>query len=215
MKSLTIRSLTKLAIELAGAAATGCFCISSALAGVSEYDIRESSQVRINPVLAAGLTGGGDTIASYPYVYLGEAGIADIDLGDTVFLYGGIKLFWPQRHLGLIVQGGLFAGGVGDTEASADFTRWPVELIGFYSHRKFRVGVGVTRHFSPVFEETGIGNARLEFDDASGWLTQLEYVATRFSTGIRHVQIDYAINSSEFSGDHWGLFGSYQFGSLQ
>jgi len=169
--------------------------------------------MQFNPLVSAGLTAGGDTIATYRAEFWGEEYDADLDLGGTFFMYGGFSLQWPSHDVGMIFQGGFFSSFIGDYDENADFTRWPVELIGFVKTEKLRVGLGMTYHFSPTFEEDGFGDNKLKFDDASGWLLQIEYMFRNVSVGVRHVQIDYEIDSSQLDGDHWGLFATYQFGN--
>ncbi len=187
------------------------FLVCALSATADEHQPEES--VLITPLLSVGLTAGGDTIATYRVEYLGDEFDADVDAGEVFFLYGGVSMTWPRAHLGLQLQGGLFGGGVGGWDDSADFTRWPVELIAFFESSKLRVGVGVTRHFSPKFEEEGTaGDLELDFDDASGWLAQLEYISGNASIGLRHVMIDYEIGDAELDGDHWGLYGTFRVG---
>ena len=187
------------------------FFLASGAGLAQETGEAEDTAFKISPVLSMGLTGGGDTIARYRVEFFGEETDADVDAGDVFFFYGGAKLFWPNSNLGLTIQGGLFGGGVGNYDERADFTRWPVEIIGTYETERWRLGAGVTRHFSPTFEEEGVGDNKLEFDDADGTLFQLEYKINNVAIGLRHVQIDYEIGVAKLAGDHWGVFGTVTF----
>ena len=188
-------------------------CFAQGSAARAEAAENTTVAVQFNPLVAAGLTAGGDTIATYRVEFWGDDYHSDLDLGGTYFMYGGFSIQWPSHNVGILLQGGFFSDLIGDYDDNADFTRWPVELIGFVETEKFRVGLGMTHHFSPTFDEDGFDNAKLEFDDASGWLLQVEYMFENFSLGIRHVQIDYEIDSNQLDGNHWGLSATYRFGN--
>ena len=120
---------------------------------------------------------------------------------------------WPEAHVGMLLQGGLATTGVGSSDDGVDFKRWPVEAIGFVEAGKMRFGLGLTHHFAPTFDEDGTGdNLRVEFDDANGWIAQIEYHSGPATIGLRYVDISYDFATLEIDGEHWGLFGTYIFG---
>lgn len=162
----------------------------------------------INPIFSAGLTYGGDSIASYD-VHLG-----DVDAGGTLFYYGGINFEWPRRHLALVVQGGRFVTSVSDYdfEELGWFERWPIEAIAFFERKRLRGGIGAVRHLSPTFEDkTGTG-IELTFPDASGTIVQFDYLFPRFSLNGRYVFVDYDTAVNGLRGDHFGVGFTWRFG---
>lgn len=184
-----------------------------AQAGAAEQDARTYS---LRPTATIGISGGGDQIASYRGTLFGEPADFEVDAGGDVFLFGGLELFWPRSKAGLLVQTGLFTGGVSNSKQSAEFNRVPLELIGIRQWRRLRGGIGVTHHFSPGFEDEGIENFEVDFHDATGIVLQFEYMIHRFNVGIRHVIIDYEVSgvpdAPTVDGDHWGVTGTYRFG---
>lgn len=171
------------------------------------------SSVEIHPIGTLGFTQGGDTLGTYRVEFLGETSDVDVDAGDSIFLYGGIEIRWPEAHVGMLLQGGLATTGVGNYEDGVDFRRWPVEAIGFVEAGNFRLGLGATHHFSPTFDEDGLGgDLRVEFDNASGWIAQVEYRSGPAAIGLRYVDIDYDFSTLTIAGEHFGLFGTYIFG---
>lgn len=175
---------------------------------------------RFNPIVSAGVTYGGDTIGTYRYWSFGNEIDVDLNAGGTLFTFGGVSMLWPRQHVGLLLQGGRLIGSVSNQnfeEQLANFTRWPIELIGFVEWKRFRGGVGVTHHFSPKSEEKGIVDITRRFEDATGTVLQVDYLFERFSVGLRHVAIDYEyeIESSKLNGDHWGLVIAYRFGKTR
>ncbi|MDH4071650.1 MAG: hypothetical protein OEV41_00945 [Gammaproteobacteria bacterium] len=192
-------------------AVTGLFFAGSTNAAGEPPMVSAKSGMQVSPVVSMGLTTGGDTIATYRISYLGVEYDTDVTLGGNFFIYGGARFFWPRTGLGIIAQGGAFIGGVTDDESSADLSRWPIEAIGFYEFGRLRLGLGVTRHIAPKFEEKGIGDARIDFEDAAGTVYQAEYLLGNFTMGLRHVAIDYRYRNATLDADHWGFFGSFRF----
>jgi len=194
-----------------GLALTGLVLAGVAGAGERAPLAAPASGLQISPIVAMGLTGGGETIATYRVSWYGETDDVDVTLGGNFFIYAGGRFFWPRTSLGLLVQGGAFVGGISDYVSSADLTRWPVEAIGFYETGRLRLGAGVTRHIDPTFQEKGIGDLQLDFEDATGTVYQAEYLLGRWTLGTRYVAIDYRYRDLTLDADHWGLFASLRF----
>ena len=173
------------------------------------------SAVEIRPIASLGFTQGGDTLGTYRVEFLGDTSDVDVDAGDSLFFYGGLQIRWPKAHVGMLLQGGLAATGVGNSEDGVDFKRWPIEAIGFVEAGRFRFGVGATQHISPTFDEDGIGNLRVEFDNAGGWIAQAEFSSGPAAIGLRYTDISYDIDFLEIDGKSWGLYGTYIFGEAR
>ena len=171
----------------------------------------DARRVHVAPFVSMGLTGGGDTLATYPVVYLGEIDNVDVKLGGNFFIYGGARIFWPAARLGVLLQGGAFVGGIGGYEESVDLTRWPVEAIAFYQAGPLSLGAGVTHHLSPTFQENGLLNRGIDFEDATGAVVQAEYGFGQWGVGLRYSAIDYTFQGITLNADNWGLYGSYRF----
>ena len=195
------------------AAMTGIALFTCATASADDGPTSAPSGFEINPIGSLGITQGGDTLGTYRVEFLGETSDVDVDAGDSIFLYGGLEMRWPQAHVGMLVQGGFAGTGVGNSSDGVDFKRWPVEVIGFVEAGKFRLGLGAARHLGPTFDEDGIGNLRVEFDDANGWIAQFEYRTETAAIGFRYVDIDYEFETLTIGGEHLGVYGTYIFGS--
>ncbi|MDJ0794574.1 MAG: hypothetical protein QNI98_10040 [Woeseiaceae bacterium] len=195
------------------AAMTGIALLASTSVSADQYTASTKSGVEIHPIGTLGFSQGGDTLGTYRVEFLGDTSDVDVDAGDSLFLYGGVQMRWPDAHLGMLIQGGLATTGVGSSSDGVDFKRWPVEAIGFVEAGKMRLGLGLTHHFSPTFDEDGTGgNLRVEFDNASGWIAQIEYHSGPATFGLRYVDISYDFSTLEIDGSSWGLFGTYIFG---
>ena len=195
------------------AAITGIALFTCATAVADEGTTSTRSGLEIRPIGSLGITQGGDTLGTYRVEFLGETSDVDVDAGDSLFLYGGFEMRWPDAHVGMLVQGGFAGTGVGNSGDGVDFKRWPLEVVGFVEAGKFRVGLGATRHLAPTFDEDGIGNLRVEFDDANGLIAQFEYRTDTAAIGIRYVDIDYDFETLTIGGEHVGVYGTYIFGS--
>lgn len=171
----------------------------------------QNASFAANPLFAAGLTLGGDSIAKYD-VHLG-----DVEAGGTLYYYGGINLEWPARHFALNVQGGRFVTSVSDYEFEqlGEFERWPIELIAYYERKRVRSGLGIARHLSANFENESDSALDLDFGDATGTLLEFQYLFPRFSINARYVSMDYEFALGELSGDHVGGGFTWRFGPLR
>lgn len=189
--------------SLIGLASVACLAVQA----VAPARAQEKSFV-VNPLFAAGLTYGGDSIASY------NVNWGDVDAGGTLYYYGGVNLEWPNRHVALVVQGGRFVTSVSDYrfERLGMFERWPVEVIALFERGRLRGGIGAARHLSPTFSDDSGSGLKLRFADTTGTLIQFQYLYPRFSIDARYVIVDYKLPTAELSGNHLGGGFTWRFG---
>lgn len=99
------------------------------------------------------------------------------------------------------------------SNAEADFTRVPLELIGYYNFdRKWRVGLGLRYVVSTKYTFKFQNDPKLSFDfePSVGYLVEGEYFFSKLmSVSARYVQQDvpwkYQGRSGKISGDHVGV----------
>ncbi len=160
-----------------------------------------------------GFMTGGDTIATYQVTYpsgsllAGETVDLDVKAGRGGYYFIGAGARLPRYSLGAELHWGLFKDMVGD---AGQFSRLATELVVFAELDRWRLGGGAMHHGSVEFKDDELG--RYEFDDAVGWLAQLEYAFEFGTLGIRYGDIDYELDSLVVDGDHWGVFGVLRFG---
>ncbi len=180
----------------------------------ADHEQSESSAISINYLVGIGFMAGGDTIATYTTTFpsgsllAGETADLDVKGGNGGYYFIGAGAQWPRYNLGLELHWGLFKDSVGD---AGRFSRLATELMLFTELGDWRVGAGAMHHGSPEFKDDDLGN--LEFEDATGWLVQVEYQFENASLGVRHGAIDYELSASSLNGDHWGVIGTIRFGS--
>lgn len=79
------------------------------------------------------------------------------------------------------------------------FSRFPVEVMLFTKGDELRFGAGISYHLSPELEIDlpFSGNAIVAFDDAAGFVAQIEYrLGERGHLGLKATVIDYEISNS-------------------
>lgn len=199
------------------------FVISLSLPLVGQAQENESpatSVQEVEPVsspysflVGAGLTAGGDNLLKVWYedgssdkIYAG--GLLDLKLGMTYQTEGS--------NFGLQSTVGYFFDSVDAENADGSFSRIPLELLAFYTHKKHRFATGISYHTSVNFEFKGLGeDVDVDFDPATGVVLEYAYQATpKVSFALRGVSIEYTPKSNggeDVDGSHAGLYGYLHF----
>ncbi|RMH22716.1 MAG: hypothetical protein D6698_00685 [Gammaproteobacteria bacterium] len=135
-------------------------------------------------LVGLGLSYGGDNF--------GSAGADELNAGEDASLYYGRVLLSDNPATVQAAIGYKF-DTVNASNGDVWFTRYPAELLTFYSFQSFRLGAGVSYHINPVYEEKlDISNNRVKFDNALGFLLQFDFFSHDFlSAGIRYENITY------------------------
>jgi hypothetical protein len=177
---------------------------------------------RLNPLIALGVTSGGDTIGSYTESWWGYTNRVDVHAGESGFLYGGFSLVWPgpgysarSPRVGVLLQGGVMDGGNGYSD-EPDLDRNAVELLGIVEWADWRFGAGIARHLSPVLRNSFAPVRRIDFNDATGPVVQFEWLASRrWSIGMRYVDIDYESAARTVDASNVGFIAGVRFGRMR
>lgn len=95
----------------------------------------------------------------------------------------------------------------GDTPTGStityDFTRYPVDVMGFYQHGKHSIGAGMTYHMSPTL--SGEGDS-YDFDSALGTILEYRFFYSNKATiNLKMVNIDYDYKTVSFDGNSFGI----------
>lgn len=144
--------------------------------------------------------GGGDLIVN-DQRYSSRAG------NLSSFALGGMKSYSPH------IEGQFSIGAKTDIIKSGDpeitWVRIPVNTMVFYRQKKFRLGFGLTIHFSPKLKGTGTAsNVTTDFKNAIGGLAEVDFdINKTFMWGIRYTRINYHRKSDDLgiNGDSLGL----------
>ena len=179
----------------------------------------------LHPVLNAGLTFGGDTIAT---TYYSNGSSQDIKAGGLIQLGGGV--LWQAIDFPLATQ---FTVNyhVDDTSASngnATFDRVPIELTFFYTGvDKWRFGAGARFVQSPKYKShiDNVSDKQLNFKNTTGALVEAGYGFTpHMWVSLRYVSERYqpttytengvttdVSGTRSYDGSHVGLTFTYAF----
>ncbi len=167
-------------------------------------------------VASVGVKNGGDSLQQVVEVSTGEV-IEKLRSGG--FYHGNVGVLLPLGETSdFSVQ--ITAGYLYDEISSninindkASFSRVTAELIPFYNFGRQRIGVGVTAHFNPEFEQNAsIGNADIQFDDAVGGFVQYDILYDHsISAGIRLDYIEYEVPGFVLEAPSIGVHVTYQF----
>lgn len=156
-------------------------------------EAQKNLDFNVQGFVGGGLAFGGDTVAEYDVEYYGgDDGSEDVDAGEGLFIYGGARFNFPQSNLSLQLLGGYHSAMVWGEDADVSFSRLVLDLMPFLEFEKVRLGVGLTRHVAVEFEDDGVYDYSVDYDDATGFVIQAEWKINRmFALGVRHTKIDY------------------------
>ncbi len=161
--------------------------------------------------LGAGLTGGGEKLATVQYT---DGSTQSVRSGGLVHLFGGFEYqagdFALQANLGYHVD---------DTSAkngSVKFSRMPVEVLGFWHvNESIRLGGGLRKATGAKITSSGAASSvgSLDFDAKLGLVLQGEYFfgGDKVSTYVRYVSEDYEAFGVKVGGNHVGVGLTYRF----
>jgi opacity protein-like surface antigen len=164
-------------------------------------------------LLGAGLTFGGDTLAT---VTFSDGRSEDIRGGGLVHLYAGgdfrvTDVLSLQATVGYHVDDSSSASNGG-----VRFTRVPVDLLALYHvNDRFRLGGGAQFVSGPALKGSGVAsNINLEFKNTTGAIVEGEYLfSPHMGAKLRYVaeKFEPARGGPKAKGDHLGLMFSYYF----
>jgi hypothetical protein len=185
----------------------------AALALAASGASAQSASAGFHPLLGAGLTFGGDKLATVEFT---DGSTDSIRAGGLVQLFAGGEF---RFDYGLTLQGTV-GYHVSDSRSarngSVRFENYPIELIALYAPMdKFRFGAGV--QFATGARLTGSGVADdigAKFKSATGAVIEGEYLFTpKIGLQLRYVNLKFTPKdgSEKVDGSHGGLMFSYYF----
>lgn len=164
-------------------------------------------------VVGAGLTFGGDTLATAQF---SDGSSEDIKAGGLFHLYGGVEYRLGDK-VSLQANVGYH---VDDSSAASNgglrFSRVPVELLGYYHlNDKFRIGGGVQVANGPEVKGSGvISNINVEFENSTGPVVEGEYMfSPKVGMKLRYVSHTFKVKNTniEADGNHVGVMFNFYF----
>lgn len=163
-------------------------------------------------VLGLGLTFGGETLAT---VHFTDGSTQDVKSGGLVHFYGGYEYRLDNR-VSVQATVGYHVDDVSAKNGSLKFSRYPLEILGYYGLTdSLRFGGGFRYAMNPKITSSGaasVGN--YDFENAAGLVVEAEYLFTpQVGVKLRGVSEKYKFKgtSTSVSGNHGGIYASYYF----
>jgi len=182
----------------------------SALASTTAFaDLSEQKDQYIG--LEMGFGFGGDTLAEFQF----DDGSTDsIDAGSGLFF--GIDLLKPLHEQGqqpLFLKTGIsyMFDSISAQNASADFTRLPVDIAIATEVERWQFAAGATYHLNPTYEDDIAGGTKVKADNALGFTAEVAYTFAAGSGwkntyfGLKYTNIEYDFNGLVFDGTGFAL----------
>lgn len=129
--------------------------------------------------LMAGVTGGGDTLASVRFT---NGDSEKLKGGGLFHLAAGVVWQPPQVPFGAQLMVGYHVDDVNADNGTVRFSRYPIEVVGFWTGAApLRLGVGLRFVNSPkvVIDISGGSNTTVSYKDAIGTVLEVGYQPTR------------------------------------
>jgi hypothetical protein len=198
--------MKKTVIALALAAAT----LGNAQAQQTQHQAAEPQ--RLFGVVGAGLTYGGDRLATATYT---DGGSVTLHAGSLLALLAGVD-FRVNKDFSMQGTVGFHVDDAGAKNGSIKFQRFPIELLAYYHpNAQWRVGAGARYASSPKLKGSGVGSGVYgKFDNAVGAIVEAEYFySERMGVKMRVVSEKYkfAYTGESVDGNHVGLLANFYF----
>lgn len=171
----------------------------------------------LRPTVRVGYDVGGDTLATVVYT---DGKTRDIRSGEGLVGAVGASLTNDARSLELEAMVSFKTQFVFASNGDVTWTRYPVDVLGFYRFSKVRVGGGVTYHLSPrVNGEGAASNVDLDFKSAVGGVVQADFLFSGAESsagaylGVRYTSLEYEASQggAKVRGESLGLHIGYRF----
>lgn len=162
------------------------------------------------PVFGLGVTTGGDTLVTVTYT---NGSTQKVKSGGLVHVFGGVE--YVGTAFAVQANGGYHVDDSNAKNGSVRFSRYPVELLGFWrASENWRIGGGLRKALDPKIDGSGeiggqIGNVK--FESKAGPVLHLEYAAGNFGIYGRFVAEKYTVGREEVSGNHGGIGFTFRF----
>ncbi|HEY0820473.1 MAG TPA: outer membrane beta-barrel protein [Rhizobacter sp.] len=177
-----------------------------------------SAQVQVKPVVGAGLTFGGDTIAT---VYFEDDDLDDakVHAGGLLALHGGVELrFTDQVSMQALV--GYHVDQVNASNADVRWDRTPIEFLGHYRLTSwFRLGGGARYTPNARLRASGVASndiPNIDFKPTWGSVVEGEFFPYH-SIGIKLRYVNEKFKPKNIpggqtlDGSHGGIYVNYYF----
>jgi hypothetical protein len=167
----------------------------------------------IHGVASFGLTGGGETVAVAQF---SDGSEQKIRTGGLVELKLGVEYRRAGSALATQINIGYHVDGIAASNGNARFSRYPLELLGYWHiNPNVRLGGGLRWALNPTYSASGAaGEGSLNFKSSTGYVLEGEYLFNpQLGLSLRGVSETYNPDGplGKISGNHVGLRFNYYF----
>lgn len=171
-----------------------------------------ASEKKVRFLVGAGLTFGGDKLASAEYT---DGSSQELHGGGLIALYAGVE-YAVNPSVSLQANIGYHVDQASADNGELRFERYPLELMAYYKvSDKWRAGAGVRIVNSPRFASSGAGDmGDFNFKNTSGAVIEAEYMASpRIGYKMRYVNEKYTPKAApvKVDGSHFGVMANFYF----
>lgn len=161
----------------------------------------------------AGISYGGDTLAKIHYT---NGSDSEVKAGGLFYIAAGPGLEFTGSPWSVQLLVGHHRVDSAASNGDIAFTRNTLDLQGFYRIGDHRIGLGLLRHFSPEYSQSGFGqpDTTVKFSDAGGISLEYNWLppGSKFGISGRAAKISYdatSVNglpaSGSVNGNYLGL----------
>ncbi len=178
----------------------------------------QAANTGVNGFIGAGLTGGGEDLATVEVQYSGNNSSTndrDISSGGLYSLTGGVIIQTPNPAIDVQASFGMHSDDVFAGGDSVSFTRWPLELLAFGKQGPHRLGGGISYHLNPELDLEDVNQPVYTFENALGWVAEYGYSLNGWGNkglviGARYMLIEYELETANNSpADNKPIDGSH------
>lgn len=170
-----------------------------------------SAQAEVEAILTAGLELGGEDLVT--------TSESDLTAGGGISLGAGLSFSPADSSLSLRTVIHYLFDTVEftspDGEASAN--SFPIEVGLFNSWNKHEIGTGLSYHLNPSHELEffNMGSGTVDFEDASGYFLQYNYIFSQSGSssngnnsyvGIKYTAMDYELQNDTIDANSLGIY---------
>ncbi len=177
--------------------------LALSLAGLLSLTPAASQAMEIRGIAKIGFDSGGDTLVNVPS--LSSSTTQKIRANDGLVMAAGISVLNDARNFAAEATIGWKQTEQGGSIQDYKFTRYPLDVLGFYSFpigetgkSQLRFGAGPTLHINTELVESGrLANNTTNFDNALGVVAQVDGVIAfqggrwGINAGLRYTNVNY------------------------
>lgn len=150
----------------------------------------------VSPTAKIGYDTGGDTARTVATT----DGDKTIKANEGFFVGAGFAVRNAAKTLETNVTINWKYTGIHASNGDVNFTRFPVDVLLFYTGQTFKVGAGVTYHLNPKIHGSGAGSGySADYDDALGGMAEVDYRLGSAAIGVRYTSINYKVTGTSSS----------------